>query len=137
MEAKRLFDAPKSHASSIVDPKAGMARVVLEEDGVLIGALFVSREPVAVMRDYLTTLPGTVGTDALTGRPAVGVPNSGPILCSCFGIGINKIVEAIETNGLMSVQQVGEAISAGTNCGSCRPEIADLLRAVHTREAAE
>ena len=136
-EAKRLFAAPSAKASSITDATRGFARVVLHEDGVLVGALFVSPTPVAVMRDYLASLPGTEGEDALSGRPAVDAPNPGPVLCACFGVGVNTIVAAIETKGLMSVDQIGDALSAGTNCGSCRPEIADLLASVHAREAAE
>ena len=48
-----------------------------------------------------------------------------------------RIVDAIETRGLMSVEAIGTALQAGTNCGSCRPEIADLLASLTEREAAE
>ena len=65
------------------------------------------------------------------------MPNPGPVLCSCFGVGINTIIEAIETRSLMTVDAIGAALNAGTNCGSCRPELADLLQQVRTREAAE
>lgn len=137
VEATRLFAAPDAEVSSITDAKRRVARIVLHENGVLIGALFVSPKPVAVMRDYLSSLPGTEGADALSGRPAINVPNPGPVLCSCFGVGVNTIVDAVETQGLMSVDQIGAALSAGTNCGSCRPEIAELLMSLRTREAAE
>ena len=136
-EARRLFGAPEAAAASVIDAGSGTARVVLMRDGRIAGALFVAREPVAVMRDYLATLPGTGAADALTGRPPADVPSPGPTLCSCFGIGVNTIVEAVETQGLISVEAVGEALGAGTNCGSCRPEIAELLRSLQTREAAE
>ena len=39
-----------------------------------------------------------------------------------------RIVAAIRSDGLASVEDVGAALQAGTNCGSCRPEIAALLR---------
>ncbi|MEM7632298.1 MAG: molybdopterin-dependent oxidoreductase [Pseudomonadota bacterium] len=135
--AREMFHAPHAEVSSIIDHKRGSARIVLHHNGVLVGALFVSPTPVAVMRDYLADLPGTDGAQALMGRPAADAPNPGPMLCSCFGIGINTIATAIETQGLMSVDAIGEALSAGTNCGSCRPEIAELLQAVNVREAAE
>jgi assimilatory nitrate reductase catalytic subunit len=112
-------------------------RVALSDESGLIGALFVAREPVAVMRDYLATLPGTDAPQVLGGRRPAGQPDPGPILCSCFGVGVNTIVTAIETQGLMSVEAIGEALQAGTNCGSCRPEIAALLTTSVTREAAE
>ena len=123
--------------TTIIDARRGSARIAAHADGVLLGALFVSPTPVAIMRDYLVTLPGTRAAGALTGRPAADAPNPGPTLCSCFGVGINTILEAIETRGLMSVESIGEALGAGTNCGSCRPEIAELLNNLLTREAAE
>jgi assimilatory nitrate reductase catalytic subunit len=50
---------------------------------------------------------------------------------------VNTIVTAIETQGLATVGAIGEALQAGTNCGSCRPEIAAILARVHQQEAAE
>ncbi|MEP3345768.1 MAG: molybdopterin-dependent oxidoreductase [Litoreibacter sp.] len=136
-EARRLFGSDNAQMSSNIDAKRGSARVVIHENGELLGAIFVSSSPVAVMRDYVSTLPGTEGLDALMGRPSGDVPNPGPVLCSCFGVGINTIIEAVEVKGLMSVEAIGEALGAGTNCGSCRPEIADLLLGLQSREAAE
>lgn len=136
-EARRLFGHADAEVSSIIDASRGTARVVLRENDLIFGALFVAREPVAVMRDYLASLPGTRSPDALIGRPGADVPNPGPVLCSCFGVGVNTILTAIETRGLMSVEGIGEALGAGTNCGSCRPEIADLLARFRMPEAAE
>ena len=123
---------------AIVEDKArGTARIALFDAGQLVAALFVSPTPVAVMRDYLATLPGSDGADVLTGITPVGRPDPGPTLCSCFGVGVNTIITAIETDGLISVEAVGAALQAGTNCGSCRPEIAALLARAHQKEAAE
>ncbi|PWE32957.1 nitrate reductase [Maritimibacter sp. 55A14] len=136
-EARRLFGRPNAEVASLLDAKQGTARIVLHEGRVLAGALYVSSQPVAVKRDYLATLPGTEAAGAFTGRPPADMPNPGPVLCSCFGIGINTIVQAVEDQGLMSVDAIGAALGAGTNCGSCRPEIAELLQGIRTREAAE
>jgi assimilatory nitrate reductase catalytic subunit len=136
-EARRLFAASQAVAASIIDTKRGTARVVLHQDGALVGALFVAPQPVAVMRDYLATLPGTETPDALTGRPPADMPSPGPVLCACFGVGINTIIEAVETKGALSVDSIGALLGAGTNCGSCRPEIAQLLQTLTPREAAE
>jgi assimilatory nitrate reductase catalytic subunit len=103
----------------------------------LLAALFVASEPVAVMRDYLALQPGQAAPGILTGRPVGDAPDPGPMLCSCFGIGVNTILTAIESGGLSDVDAVGAALGAGTNCGSCRPEIARLLDKAHVREAAE
>ncbi|MEX5562192.1 molybdopterin-dependent oxidoreductase [Pseudophaeobacter sp. 1A16562] len=136
-EARRLFDLPGAEAATILDPARGTARIALFDKGRLLAALFVDREPVAVVRDYLATLPDAAGTEVLTGRPPADVPDPGPVICSCFGIGINTIISAIETQHLMTVEAIGDALEAGTNCGSCRPELAAILASTHQREAAE
>ena len=50
------------------------------------------------------------------------------MICACFGVGLNVIREAIASNGATDVEAIGKALRAGTNCGSCLPE---LKRIVH------
>lgn len=135
--ARKLFGLPEAQMSLVADTARNSARIAFEENGCLLAALFVSPEPVAVMRDYLTTLPGEAATDVLTGRSPADRPDPGPTLCSCFGVGVNTIVSAIETQSLISVDAIGAALQAGTNCGSCRPELAALLAQHAKLEAAE
>jgi assimilatory nitrate reductase catalytic subunit len=52
-------------------------------------------------------------------------------------VGVNTIIEAINLQNLISVEQIGAALNAGTNCGSCRPELAAILASTQHREAAE
>ncbi len=137
-EARALFDLPEGAVvQSVIDQRRGIARLAFHADGILVAALFVAPTPVAVMRDHLALLPGTEDANVLTGRPAADQPDPGPMLCACFNVGVNTILGAIETGGLMSVEAVGIALQAGTNCGSCRPEIATLLARSTRAEAAE
>ena len=85
------------------------------------------------MRDYLAALP----LAAITGRAPADQPDPGPTICACFGVGLNTILSAVESQGLVNVAQIGDALQAGTNCGSCRPELAALLTTAPAREAAE
>ncbi len=56
-------------------------------------------------------------------------------LCACFGISCGA-VEAAIADGATSLAAIGATTQAGTNCGSCRPEIRALLRAArHVRAA--
>ncbi|MGH1415205.1 MAG: molybdopterin-dependent oxidoreductase [Pelagimonas sp.] len=135
--ARDLFGLPDAELQILQDKSRGMARIALHQDGVLQAALFIAPDPVALMRDYAATLPGQEARDVLTGRAPADMPNPGPTLCSCFNVGVNTILTAIETQGLMSVDAIGAALQAGTNCGSCRPEIAALLAQTQALEAAE
>lgn len=136
-EARKLFDLGTAEVQSVIDQKRGIARLAFYAEDRLLAALFIAPRPVAVMRDYLATLPGSGALDALSGMTPADRPDPGPILCSCFSVGVNTILSAIETEGLITVEAIGAALSAGTNCGSCRPELAELLARVETREAAE
>lgn len=136
-EARRLFDLPDANLQAFEDHARGEHRLAFHLDGRLCAALFVSKKPVAVMRDYLTAQPGTACPDVLTGMPPADRPNPGPVLCACLGVGVNTILSAIEGDGLMSVEAIGAALGAGTNCGSCRPEIAALIGSRTLRQAAE
>jgi len=63
----------------------------------------------------------------LTGRPPVGEADTGTIVCVCFNVGELTIKAAISEKGLKTHQEVGRCLKAGTNCGSCVPEIKALL----------
>jgi assimilatory nitrate reductase catalytic subunit len=62
----------------------------------------------------------------LTGRSAEGFVSAGPIVCACFSVGMATIRAAIQA-GAASAEAIGEALRAGTNCGSCLPELKRLL----------
>jgi assimilatory nitrate reductase catalytic subunit len=53
--------------------------------------------------------------------------NNGPLVCSCFGVARGAIVNAIADGGARSVEEIGAMLKAGTNCGSCRPELKSIL----------
>ncbi len=65
----------------------------------------------------------------LTGRPPLGTPDVDTIVCACFNVGEKTIRTAIKEKGLKTHQEVGVCLKAGTNCGSCVPEIKSLLQA--------
>lgn len=48
------------------------------------------------------------------------------IVCVCKGVRCTKIRALIDA-GLESVESIGEACGAGTDCGSCRCAIEDLI----------
>ena len=53
--------------------------------------------------------------------------NQGKQVCSCFAVGEKTINQAI-AQGCGSVEQLGEKLQCGTKCGSCKPELASLIR---------
>ena len=121
------------------DRKRGLTRLAFIQDGRLVAALFVGPDPVAVARAHVAGLLGApVDPGVLAGQPGADRPDQGATVCACFGVGVNTIARAIAEQGLVTVEGIGAALRAGTNCGSCRPEIGALIRLHMPRcEAAE
>ena len=64
----------------------------------------------------------------LAGRAPGGIANDcGPIVCACHQVGRTTILSAITAQSLDSVEAIGAALKAGTNCGSCVPELRQIL----------
>lgn len=117
-----------------LDRKTGDHRLLGFDGDRLCAALFVSPGPVAVSRQWVADQlhqhhPDFKARSGLfAGRPAAGMPDKGAIVCSCFSVGVNEI-NAAARGGCRSVDAIGTALNAGTNCGSCRPEIRRILDA--------
>ena len=62
----------------------------------------------------------------LSGKSADGLESTGPIVCACFGVGRSTICDAIGA-GAGSAAELGVQLKAGTNCGSCVPELKRLI----------
>ena len=65
-----------------------------------------------------------------------GLANAGPIVCACFGVGRNTICDTIAA-GARSAADIGAKLKAGTNCGSCIPELKRLIAQTGTRDAEQ
>jgi assimilatory nitrate reductase catalytic subunit len=63
----------------------------------------------------------------LSGQSADGMVDAGPVVCACFGIGLNTIRDAIASGAAIDVAGIGKALRAGTNCGSCLPELKGIV----------
>ncbi|MCX7284056.1 MAG: molybdopterin-dependent oxidoreductase [Novosphingobium sp.] len=113
------------------DLARGMRRLaVLDADGALTAALYVTRTGQLPAREWIAGQLGGQGAalpELLAARPSAPAPDRGPVICVCHGVGAKQILAVVE-QGAGSVGAVGKACGAGTNCGSCRPAIARMLR---------
>ena len=62
----------------------------------------------------------------LSGKSSDGMASAGPIVCACFGVGRTTICDAI-AGGAGTAAEIGAQLKAGTNCGSCIPEMKRLI----------
>ena len=113
------------------DAAGAVFRSAALEDGRLLACVFTGPDHLLPPRDWLMDLFARDRIDPaerralLAGRPADGAMPEPPV-CVCMGVGASVIRAAIAA-GCGTVVAVGAATTAGTNCGSCRPEIAGLI----------
>jgi assimilatory nitrate reductase catalytic subunit len=109
----------------------GVYRIAAFADGRLDGALFVGPAEHAPQWDAVRTLfesesiPDVDRRVVLSGRRSCG-KDAGALICACFGVGLITIRDAIAA-GAADVAAIGAALRAGTNCGSCLPELKRIL----------
>jgi len=114
------------------DPGTGTWRTAVLSGGRLIACMMVTRSGILPPRSWLTSLlakPCLEPADRSSLLRGVrrDVPDPGLTVCACFQIGANSIRRAVQS-GCNTVEGIGAKLRAGTNCGSCRPEIQRLLR---------
>jgi assimilatory nitrate reductase catalytic subunit len=120
---------PKGDRVEAIDASRGTRRVAIIAEGKLAGVLFVTRYGLLPSRDWLIEQLAApeVGASVLAARGPGKQVDRGAIICVCFDIGLNSIVTAIREQQLVDVPAIGKALGAGTNCGSCRPALANIL----------
>jgi assimilatory nitrate reductase catalytic subunit len=124
------------------DRSSGVFRAVHLVDDRIVQCIFVSTRPDLPARQWLASLfdqPRLALADRaalLAGRPIAAGADTGPTVCSCFGVGRNTICQAIRAHNLTTPAQVTACVKAGGNCGSCVPELKKLLSEIRVEETA-
>jgi assimilatory nitrate reductase catalytic subunit len=115
------------------DAAAGIYRCAAFVDGDFAACVFVG--PAAARPQWEAVKAHfagrTVDDEArrlvLSGMGLDGIAHAGPTICACFGVGLAVIRDAIITGGAVTPAAIGEALRAGTNCGSCVPELKRII----------
>jgi assimilatory nitrate reductase catalytic subunit len=133
--------APRDDVAVYDDQALGTFRAAAFTNGRIELCLFSGASEEEVAWDAVKALfaNDTVSADErrmlLSGRSGDGLAGAGPIVCACFGVGRNTIDGAIKA-GACSAADIGATLKAGTNCGSCIPELKRML-AQTAREAVK
>lgn len=127
---------------SYYDRGARETRLAVFDGERLCAVLFAAAEPVACDRSHvLDQIGSSLGSGlarlrVLAGRGGASVADTGPLICVCLGVGRRAIADAIGSRrGACTIEMIGATTGAGTNCGSCRPEIKGMIDAARTAQA--
>jgi assimilatory nitrate reductase catalytic subunit len=106
-------------------------RLGIFRQGCLTAALFIHRSaaglptPEALAALFKTPAHAANRTAILRGTSSQA--EKAKIICVCHHVSETAITAAIESQNLTTVAAIGAACKAGTNCGSCKGELAQLL----------
>jgi len=138
LEARRVLNINTGNASLMSDTAKGIVRLAVHDGSELKGLFFASPNPIEVMRQLAISQVNSneLALTALAGLPVSGQPDPGRTVCACFNVGINTIRRSIR-GGAMTLVKLGNCTAAGTNCGSCKPELQTLIDTTPILAAAE
>ncbi len=129
--ARQLTDG--SELAEFVDAPRQIYRIAAFRDGRLQSCLFVGPAEAAPQWDAVKALFDSEALEdsqrriLLSGKSADGLAATGPVVCACFGVSLGAIRNAISSGGACDVAAIGKALRAGTNCGSCLPELKRIV----------
>jgi assimilatory nitrate reductase catalytic subunit len=124
----------------LIDTPQGLYRAAAFSGEQLEAALFLSPSGTFSSWSALThllsahTIPLKQRRFVLSLREAIAA-NNDDMVCACFGVAGDQIREAI-MSGASDAAAVGMAVKAGTNCGSCVPEIRKMITEINRTTAA-
>jgi assimilatory nitrate reductase catalytic subunit len=119
---------------SLSDPQQGIFRMARIRDKKLVSILFLESPPDQPRWTILQKAFAAGELDSmnrkflLSGRSLDGAVDEGPTVCACFGVPRDRILNTIR-DGASSLAPLQSKLKAGTNCGSCIPELKRLLAA--------
>ena len=128
-----LLDAPAADLVIYADPRRGTFRYASMIGQRLDACLFIASKAAALpSRDVLAALLGTrIKPDmriSVLAASQVSSNSAGRTICACFGVGLQTLHEIIVRRQLTSIAEIGAVLRAGTNCGSCIPELRAVLQ---------
>jgi assimilatory nitrate reductase catalytic subunit len=110
----------------------GVIRAVAYVDGEFDACLSIGPSTLALRWDNLAAViaagPPQDGTTTMSVcDAAVLTSDTGPMICACFGVGRDTVEDAVKSGAIASVADIGRVLQAGSNCGSCLPELKRIL----------
>jgi nitrite reductase (NADH) large subunit len=134
--AGEIYDDNTSKAIVVHNEYEGIYKKVLVRDDHIVGIvlygdtkdsnrLFKMLNEKQDVSDF-TSISFLHSQEASDTNDVASMPND-EVVCGCNGISKETIVNAIQEEGVTTVEQVGGCTNAGRSCGRCKPVIQDII----------
>ncbi len=127
-----LVHLPDGDRLTYRDSGRGIERIAMLREGRIEGILMSGPDDGLPGREWITSMLGAIPSPVdrrmlLSGKAADPAADTGRIVCACWSVGEKTLRRGITEKNLCTVAAVGQCLKAGTQCGSCQPEIAAIL----------
>ncbi|MBD1379533.1 nitrite reductase large subunit NirB [Metabacillus arenae] len=131
--AGQFIEDEQTKSFNMYDEWNGVYKKVLINDGAICGAvlfgdttegskLFRAIQNREQFSDYMSA-----NQDKSAETSIVSIMEDNELVCGCNGVTKGAIVEAIQTNGLSTFEEVKNCTTASRSCGGCKSLVVDLL----------
>ncbi|CAH0343988.1 nitrite reductase large subunit NirB [Bacillus sp. CECT 9360] len=135
--AGEIYDDPATKAIKVHNEFEGIYKKVLIRGNTIAGIVLYgdTKDSSRLFRmmnqkENITDLTNIAFLQAVNAGEQANDVASMPddeLICGCNGVTKGTIVNAIQTQGLSTVEQVGGCTNAGRSCGRCKPQISQIL----------
>lgn len=91
------------------------------KDSTRLYRMLTKKEDITGVSIFESQCTGEGGSDDIASMP------NDELVCGCNGVTKGAIVEAIQTQGLTTLDQVSHCTNAGRSCGRCKPMVSSIL----------
>jgi len=133
----RLLDtmgaaSPSAETAKYLDHAKETYRAAIISEGRLDAVLFLGRDGDVPSWKGLASAWGSKQLDIatrrflLSGRTISGDIDASPNICACFGV-TSRAIQSVIGEGASTPESIGARLKAGTNCGTCVPELKRMI----------
>jgi nitrite reductase (NADH) large subunit len=134
--AGEIFEDETTKAIKVHNEFDGIYKKILIRNNVIVGVvlygdtkdstklfrMLTKKEDISGMTSIsILQSEGAAGSDDVAAMP------NDELICGCNGVTKGAIVDAIQTQGLTTLDQVSHCTNAGRSCGRCKPMVSQIL----------
>ncbi|MBT2657498.1 NAD(P)/FAD-dependent oxidoreductase [Bacillus sp. ISL-18] len=133
--AGEIFEDGTTKSIMVYNEYEGLYKRVLSRNNTIVGIvlygdtkdstrlyrMLTKKEDITGVSIFHTECTGEAGSNDVASMP------NDELVCGCNGVTKGAIVEAIQTQGLTTLDQVSHCTNAGRSCGRCKPLVSQIL----------
>lgn len=127
---------PNAQLIEMRDSSVSFMRLAILVEGLLVAIFAATKAKGLPQRAWLLDQLGHAPDEATRSQllqggivGQEGAKSRDAVICACFGVTLPQIEAFAANTPDADVKKLGQALKAGTNCGSCRTQIASILKA--------